>query len=70
LWLKAAGFPQYVQMFEGKHHLYLELHLQTLPDCPGNLLITDGRFPINLSKFQVEKDHSFLDQSALDALIR
>ena len=31
---------------------------------------TDGQFPINLSKFQVEKDHSFLEQSALDALIR
>ena len=31
---------------------------------------TDGQFPINLSKFQVEKDHAFLDQADIDSLIR
>lgn len=46
LWLKAAGFPQYVQMFQ------------------------DGLFPINLSRFQVEKDHTFLEQADLDSLVR
>lgn len=30
----------------------------------------DGVFPINLSKFQVEKDHTFLEQADLDSLIR
>lgn len=31
---------------------------------------TDGHFPINLSKSQVEKDHAFLEQADIDALIR
>lgn len=31
---------------------------------------TDGLFPINLSKFEVEKDHTFLEQADLDSLIR
>lgn len=30
----------------------------------------DGRFPLNISKFHVERDHNFLDQIELDALIR
>lgn len=46
LWLREAGFPQYVQMFY------------------------DGQFPINLTQFEVEPDHSFLDQTSIDALIR
>lgn len=33
-------------------------------------IITDGLFPINLSKVQVEKDHTFLDKADLDSLIR
>lgn len=33
-------------------------------------LTPDGRFPINLSKFEVEKDHTFLEQADLDSLIR
>jgi hypothetical protein len=32
--------------------------------------LADGLFPINLSKFQVEKDHTFLEQADLDSLIR
>jgi hypothetical protein len=46
VWLKAAGFPQYVQMYE------------------------EGLFPLNLSISQVERDHSFLDQAAINALFR
>ena len=30
----------------------------------------DGQFPINLSKFRVEKDHAFLEQADIDSLIR
>ncbi len=33
-------------------------------------ILLDGLFPINLSKFQVEKDHTFLDQPDIDSLIR
>ncbi|XP_071787693.1 rho GTPase-activating protein 7-like isoform X3 [Asterias amurensis] len=43
-WLRAAGFPQYAQMFE---------------ECT---------FPIDISS--VERDHDFLDQDLLDAVIR
>ena len=33
-------------------------------------LYVEGQFPINLSVTQVERDHSFLDQAAIDALFR
>ncbi len=36
---------------------------------PCNFL-TDGQFPINLSKIQVEKDHAFLEQADIDSLVR
>ena len=35
-----------------------------------SFLSADGRFPLNISKFQVERDHNFLDQIELDSLIR
>lgn len=34
------------------------------------LLFPDGQFPIHLTRIQVEKDHSFLEQADIDALIR
>lgn len=34
------------------------------------IALTDGLFPINLSRFQVEKDHTFLEQADLDSLVR
>lgn len=46
IWLKSAGFPQYVQKFE------------------------TGEFPLNLTKLRVEKDHTFLDPPAIEALIK
>ena len=33
-------------------------------------LSVDGHFPLSISKFQVEKDHSFLLQTELESLIR
>ena len=33
-------------------------------------LSVDGHFPLSISKFQVEKDHSFLLQTELETLIR
>ncbi|XP_065884812.1 rho GTPase-activating protein 7-like isoform X2 [Dysidea avara] len=45
-WLRAAGFPQYVQMY------------------------ADGDFPIDLSQIQVERDHRFLDEAAIESLLR
>ena len=35
-----------------------------------SLEFPDGQFPINLSKFRVEKDHAFLEQADIDSLIR
>ena len=61
IWLKSAGFPQYVQKFEGKQ-----------VGDPWNVLlcVVAGEFPLNLTKLKVEKDHSFLDSPAIDALIK
>jgi len=35
-----------------------------------DVCLPDGQFPINLSRIQVEKDHSFLDQADIDTLVR
>ena len=44
------------------------LHVSSF-DCVISFF-SDGRFPINLSKFRVEKDHAFLEQADIDSLIR
>lgn len=68
LWLKEAGFPQYVHMFYGKISLVeiLQFYCLLLSFFP----CIDGQFPINLTQFEVEPDHNFLDQASVDALIR
>ena len=43
---------------------------QSLSSCLLCVSFLDGQFPINLTRIQVEKDHAFLEQADIDALIR
>lgn len=68
-WLRAAGFPQYVQLFKGKHEAgdpgrtnphHVSAHsVLSLADC---------RFPIDIER--ATRDHHFLDRDALDSMCR
>lgn len=69
-WLRAAGFPQYVQLFKGKYEA-----VNVKSSLRGNRLNTnnvscasDCRFPVDVE--QATLDHHFLDKDALDSLGR
>ncbi|XP_074528528.1 rho GTPase-activating protein 7 isoform X2 [Halichoeres trimaculatus] len=79
-WLRAAGFPQYVQLFRGKYKSVAVILLQThtnkvLQRKPNSVLlfhlsvcVSDCRCPVDIE--WVKRDHNFLDKDALDSLCR
>ncbi|TKS68181.1 Rho GTPase-activating protein 7 [Collichthys lucidus] len=64
-WLRAAGFPQYAQLYE-----VLSAHIDPITkDTHVDLTLSlclDAQFPIDISS--VTRDHDFLDRDAIEAL--
>lgn len=81
-WLRAAGFPQYVQLFKGKYEAVIPRHsthsvtskwVQMMRRAASYCFIclvcvSDCRFPVDIE--WAKRDHSFLDQDALDSMCR
>ncbi|CAK9806429.1 StAR-related lipid transfer protein 13, partial [Anthophora quadrimaculata] len=68
-WLRAAGFPQYAQMYEGESSFSRHLLLLTsTPDGRYRFIDRDYQFPIDVSG--VAKDHPFLEADSLQSLFR
>lgn len=69
-WLRAAGFPQYAQMYEGKEVVFvcrsLIMSFRSLHTFSS--VRVDLQFPIDLSN--VAKDHPFLENDPLQSLYR
>lgn len=69
-WLRAAGFPQYVQLFKGKQAEDEEQGIQTTAaqGFTRPVSVSDCRFPVDVE--EAKRDHHFLDKDALDSLCR
>lgn len=80
-WLRAAGFPQYVQLFKGKYEAVNVILCDTA--CRGEskqclrqrlivsfilVCVSDCRFPVDVE--WAKRDHHFLDKDALDSMCR
>ncbi|ROT70318.1 putative rho GTPase-activating protein 7 [Penaeus vannamei] len=74
-WLRAAGFPQYAQMYEGEYTRRslgragptLKSPVSDITPFPA-IPIPELQFPLDL--VCVERDHTFLDSDSLQALFR
>lgn len=70
-WLKAAGFPQYAQSYEGLLPIPRLLFLRTVNVFAASIILfapSDGGFPIDIAS--VIKEHDFLDQDSIQSLHR
>lgn len=73
-WLRAAGFPQYSQMYEGKYYYYYNITITVwirFSKFFHDVFLffsLDLQFPIDVNG--VQKDHPFLDLDSLQSLFR